>query len=97
MGAAAPLIGAAVGGALGMSGAVTEDGRRLNPVQVLSEASLDLLTLLVLIEVHVECAQLGQERIIALDDVFQSVDSVHRVRTLEYMAGRLRGWQVIWL
>jgi hypothetical protein len=74
---------------------VSVDGKKLDPVQVLSEAALDLLALLVLIEVHVECAGLGQERIIALDDVFQSVDSVHRIRTLEYMAGRLRGWQLI--
>jgi hypothetical protein len=69
--------------------------KRLEPTHVLSEASLDLLALLVLVEIHVHCAELGQRKLLVLDDVFQSVDSVHRVRALDHILSRLRGWQVI--
>ena len=73
---------------------VTEAGS-LDPTQVLSEAMLDLLALLIFVEVHIECARRGQERIIILDDVFQSVDRSLRMRTLEHLARRLEGWQII--
>lgn len=70
------------------------NGRTADPTQVLNEASLDLLALLILLEVHIQCATLGQHQIIVLDDVFQSVDSVHRIRSLEHVLGRLKKWQV---
>jgi hypothetical protein len=71
------------------------NGRTVDPVQILNEAALDLLALLILVEVHVECSLLGQKKLLVLDDVFQSVDSVHRVRSLEHVMRRLKGWQVI--
>lgn len=70
-------------------------GRRVEPTQVLNEAALDVLALLILVEVHHQCSELGQRKLIVLDDVFQSVDSIHRVRCLEHVIERLRGWQVI--
>lgn len=70
------------------------NGRMADPTQVLNEASLDLLALLILLEVHIQCATLGQHKVIVLDDVFQSVDAVHRIRSLEHVLGRLRKWQV---
>jgi len=74
---------------------VLSSGKRVDPVQVLSEASLDLLATLILIEVHIACGALGQAKVIVLDDVFQSVDSVHRVRALDHIVARLNGWQVV--
>jgi hypothetical protein len=72
-----------------------ENGRKVEPSQILSEAYLDLLALLILVEVHIECARLGQSQVIILDDVFQSVDSVNRIRALGHMMSRLSGWQVV--
>jgi hypothetical protein len=71
------------------------NGSKVDPSQILSEASLDLLALLILVEVHIECATLGQNQIIVLDDVFQSVDSVNRIRALNHVLSRLKTWQVI--
>lgn len=71
------------------------NGRSVDPTQVLSEAYLDLLALLILVEVHIECSTLGQSTVIALDDVFQSVDTVNRIRALDHILSRLKGWQVI--
>lgn len=71
------------------------NGGKADPTQVLNEAALDVLALLILVEVHIECAELGQQKIIVLDDVFQSVDSVHRVRSLEHVISRLHDWQVV--
>ncbi|WP_439386642.1 AAA family ATPase [Amycolatopsis lexingtonensis] len=70
-------------------------GRAVEPVQVLSEAALDLLALLIVVEVHVECAELGQSPLIVFDDVFQSVDATHRVHAMDHILARLEGWQVI--
>lgn len=70
-------------------------GRPLSPEEILSEAALDLLALLVLVELHVACAERGQKRIIAFDDVFQSVDATLRGRALEHLAERFKGWQLV--
>lgn len=74
---------------------ILSNGNEVDPVQLLSEAALDLLALLILVEVHIECATLGQSPVIVLDDVFQSVDTVHRIRTLDHILLRLAGWQII--
>ena len=74
---------------------VLTNDRKVEPSQILSEASLDLLALLILVEVHIECAELGQSRVIILNDVFQSVDSVNRIRALGHILARLSSWQVI--
>jgi hypothetical protein len=71
------------------------NGSKVDPSQILSEASLDLLALLILVEVHIECAALGQNKIIVLDDIFQSVDSVNRIRALDHVLSRLRAWQIV--
>lgn len=70
-------------------------GQTVEPIQVLSEAALDLLALLIIIEVHTECVELGQSPLIVLDDVFQSVDATHRVHAMDHILVRLSGWQVI--
>ncbi|WP_285480896.1 AAA family ATPase [Amycolatopsis sp. NBRC 101858] len=71
------------------------EGTSVAPDQVLSEAALDLLALLIIVEVHVECSTLGQSKLIVFDDVFQSVDSTHRVHAMDHILARLGGWQVI--
>jgi AAA domain len=74
---------------------VLANGKQVDPPQILSEAYLDLLALLILVEVHIECVSLGQSPVIVLDDVFQSVDSVNRIRALDHILTRLKGWQAI--
>lgn len=71
------------------------NGQSVEPDQVLSEAALDLLALLIIVEVHVECAELGQSKLIVFDDVFQSVDSTLRVHAMDHILTRIKGWQVI--
>ncbi len=72
----------------------THKGRSVEPTQVLSEAALDLLALLILTEMQIACSKLGQSPVIIFDDVFQSVDTVNRTRTLDYLSKRLKGWQI---
>lgn len=73
---------------------VTPSGT-IAPEQVLSEAGLDILSLLVAVEAHIATVSQGQYPIVAFDDVFQSVDSPLRSRVLAHLASRLKGWQVV--
>lgn len=73
----------------------TIHGGTHEPTDILSEAHLDLLALLMIIEIHIECSRLGQMKIIVLDDVFQSVDRSLRIRILDYLVDRLSGWQTL--
>lgn len=82
-------------GETGIKIALIVEGKAVNPTQILSEASLDLLALLIFTEIHIECATDGQEEVIIFDDVFQSVDRSLRMRTLEHLSLRLKGWQII--
>ena len=71
------------------------DGKvRVDPVAVGSEANLDLLALLVFVSVLRVAATRGQAPVLVLDDVFQSVDSVFRDRTWQYLADALADWQL---
>jgi hypothetical protein len=62
---------------------------------LLSEANRDLLALLVFVTVAQAAAELGQARVMVLDDVFQSVDAPIRVATMDYLLDRLDGWQFV--
>lgn len=73
---------------------VTASGR-LEPERVLSEAGLDVLSLLIAVEAHIATVAHGQYPVVAFDDVFQSVDAPLRSRVLAHLAARLKGWQVI--
>lgn len=71
-------------------------GIEVEPMQVLSEGALDLLALLILLAVARACARRGQVQFIVLDDVWQSVDAVHRASILEYLfSGRFKDWQLL--
>jgi recombinational DNA repair ATPase RecF len=71
-------------------------GDYVDPTQILSEGSLDLLALLILLSVAKACSRRGQEKFLVLDDVWQSVDGIHRTAILEYLfAARFKGWQFL--
>src|SRR5260370_18083510 len=58
-------------------------GNEVKPTQILSEAYLDLLALLILLGVTRACVARGQTRFLVLDDVWQSIDSIHRQAILQ--------------
>lgn len=62
---------------------------------VLSEANLDLLALLVFTSVAAACAEHGQERLLIFDDVFQSVDSAYRTAVVGFLLERFAEWQLV--
>jgi ABC-type Mn2+/Zn2+ transport system ATPase subunit len=71
-------------------------GKEVDPTQVLSEGALDLLALLILLGVARACARRGQARFLVLDDVWQSVDAVHRDAILNYLfVSRFKDWQLL--
>lgn len=71
-------------------------GNEVQPTQILSEASLDLLALLILLGVTRACAERGQTRFLVLDDVWQSIDSIYREAILQYVfSERFNDWQLL--
>ncbi|MEU2577239.1 hypothetical protein ACIP3B_33120 [Streptomyces anulatus] len=75
---------------------ILPSGKKVDPVQVLSEGALDLLALLIMLGVALECAKRGQSRFMILDDVWQSVDSVHRNSILDFIfEKRFKDWQLV--
>lgn len=72
-----------------------EAATRVDPYLVLSEANIDLLALLFYLALIRESGNRGQEKVICLDDIFQSVDKVIRFRVLELIASQFGGWEII--
>jgi energy-coupling factor transporter ATP-binding protein EcfA2 len=70
------------------------NGQETSPDDVLSEANLDLLSLLLFTAVAEASVSHGQARVLVFDDVFQSVDSVFRERVARYVLRQLREWQL---
>jgi hypothetical protein len=70
-------------------------GTWVAPELVLSEANLDLLALLVFTSIARGAAEHGQEKLLVLDDVVQSVDATIRTRFFEYLVERFSEWQLI--
>jgi recombinational DNA repair ATPase RecF len=74
---------------------ILTSGAQVEPTQVLSEGALDLLAILLLLSVVRACAERGQSRFLVLDDIWQSVDTVHRMATLDYLfSARFETWQL---
>jgi hypothetical protein len=73
----------------------TSNGRVVRPENVLSEANLDLLALLVFTSIAKAAAEQGQDRVLVLDDVVQSVDTPIRTKLLEYLAVHFDEWQLV--
>lgn len=72
-----------------------KNGRLSTPNQLLSEANYDLLVLLLYISLIRAGAEVGQAKVMILDDVLQSVDSVIRVKFLDYILRVCKDWQFI--
>ena len=77
-------------------GCLLPSGLVVDPTQILSEGALDLLALLILLGVARACARRGQISFLVLDDVWQSVDTVHRGSILDYLfSGDFNNWQLL--
>jgi hypothetical protein len=72
-----------------------QNGKTYSPHQIFSEGYLDLFALLFLLALAQEAAKHGQLRVIALDDVFQSVDASIRAQMMHYIMNRFQDWQLI--
>ena len=72
-----------------------KNGKKTSPQHLFSEANLDLLALLLFISVLQEAARHGQEKVLVMDDVFQSVDSGIRVAVVDYILNELNDWQLV--
>ncbi|MFC9477894.1 hypothetical protein [Streptomyces griseus] len=60
-----------------------------------SEANLDLLALLLFLSLMKYAGENGQPKIMALDDVLQSVDASIRVKVAQYLLTEFRTWQFL--
>jgi hypothetical protein len=72
-----------------------KNGVKTAPNKIFSEANLDLLILLLYTSIIKESNKYGQSKIIILDDVLQSVDSVIRISFIEYLLTNFKEWQII--
>jgi hypothetical protein len=72
-----------------------KNGKKVFPLQIFSEANLDLLALIVHVGICREVSLTSKSKVIVLDDVMQSMDGVTRLRTTEYLFTEFREWQFI--
>lgn len=74
---------------------ILKNGSTCRPNQLLSEANLDLLALLFFLAFIQESAERGQAKLLILDDVLQSIDSIIRVNFISYLLKNFSDWQFI--
>jgi hypothetical protein len=67
----------------------------VDPTYSFSEANRDLLALLIYISIHRRAIAEGQEKLLILDDVFQSVDSTIRYDLVNTLLTEFIDWQLI--
>jgi hypothetical protein len=72
-----------------------QNGKKVFPLQIFSEANLDLLALIVYVGICREVSLTSNSKVIVLDDVMQSMDGATRLRTTEYLFSEFRDWQFI--
>ena len=72
-----------------------KNGKWSTPNQLFSEANYDLMVLLLYISLMRAGAEMGQAKVMILDDVLQSVDSVIRAKFLDYILRVCKEWQFI--
>lgn len=87
---------------VGHSGPVSLDivveftnGASAFPQQVFSEGYKDLIALLFFLAVTKRAAEMGQARVLILDDALQSVDSSVRLALMSYVLEQFKDWQLI--
>ena len=71
-----------------------ENGQEVAPNQIFSEANYDLMILLLYLSVIRVSADKGQEKVLVLDDVLQSVDTNIRAKFIIYILKELKDWQL---
>ena len=72
-----------------------KNGKWSTPNQLFSEANYDLMVLLLYISLIRAGAEIGQAKVMILDDVLQSVDSVIRAKFIDYILRVCKDWQFI--
>lgn len=70
-------------------------GVTIAPNRIFSEANYDLMVLLLYISIIRVGVSRGQEKLLVLDDVLQSVDSGIRSRFISYLLSHCGDWQII--
>ena len=70
------------------------NGRNVTPNQVFSEANYDLMVLLLYLSLIRVGVDRGQEKVLVLDDVLQSVDANIRASFIVYILKELKDWQL---
>ena len=70
------------------------NGRKVNPNQIFSQANYDLMVLLLYLSLIRVAVDRGQERLLILDDVLQSVDANIRANFIVYILKELKDWQL---
>lgn len=74
---------------------ILKNGKHSTPNQLFSEANYDLMVLLLYISLIRAGAEHGQAKVMILDDVLQSVDSVIRAKFMDYILRVCKDWQLI--
>jgi recombinational DNA repair ATPase RecF len=74
---------------------ILRNGSTCGPQEIFSEANLDLLAILIYLAVAKASLKPSSALILVLDDVLQSVDAAHRVRTAEHILREFGDWQII--
>lgn len=72
-----------------------KNGKVLAPKHIFSEANLDLLALLVFLAFVKASSEMGQSKLVILDDVLQSVDATIRLRVADYILSEFSDWMII--
>lgn len=70
------------------------NGVSTSPNKIFSEANYDLLILLLYISIIRVGIKNGQEKVLILDDVLQSVDSSIRAKFIRFILSELKDWQL---
>lgn len=71
------------------------NGQKVSPNQIFSEANYDLMVLLLYLSIIRVGVDNGQEKLLIIDDVLQSVDANIRVKFIDYILKELSDWQFI--
>ena len=70
------------------------NGVSILPEKIFSEANYDLMILLLYISMIRVSAEKGQEKVLVLDDVLQSVDATIRTKFMSYILREFYDWQL---
>lgn len=71
------------------------NGRKVSPNRIFSEANYDLMVLLLYVSLIRAATNRGQEKVLVLDDVLQSIDSTIRHKFMSYMLSEFNDWQFV--